>query len=54
MSEHLRHLSERESLSLDRDKEVEERTFKDIVQVLGRSQSDPPDGSELQHLSGQI
>ena len=63
--EHLRHLSERESLSLDRDKGVEERarTFTDIVQdfrfskgthVDLRSQSDPPEGSEPRHLSGRI
>ena len=58
--EHLRHLSERESLSLDRDKGVEERprTFTDIVQdfkfskgthVDLRSQSDRPEGSEPRH-----
>ena len=62
---HLRHLSERESLSLDREKGVEEkgRTCTDIVQdfkfskgthVDLRSQSDPPEGSEPRHLSGRI
>ena len=63
--EHVRHLSVRESLSLDRDKGAEERarTFTDIVQdfkfskgthVDIRSQSDPPEGSEPRHLSGII
>ena len=62
--EHLRHLSERESLSLDRDKGVQERarTFTDIVQEFKfskgthvdlRSQTDPPDGSEPRNLSGK-
>ena len=57
---HLRHLSEHESVSLDRDKGVEERarTFTDIVQdfkfskgtpVDLRSPSDPPEGSEPRH-----
>ena len=46
--EHLRHLSERESLSIDRDRgdRVKARTFTDI--------HDPPDGSEPPHLSGKI
>ena len=63
--EHLRHLSERESLSIDRDKGDKEiaRTFTDIVQdfrfskgahVDLRSQHDPPDGIEPRHLSGKI
>ena len=63
--EHLRHLSERESLSIDRDKDDKEkaRTFTDIVQdfrfskgahVDLRSQHDPPDGTEPRHLSGKI
>ena len=63
--EHLRHLSERESLSLDQEKGVEEkaRTFTDIVQdfkfskgthVDLRSQSDPPEGSEPRHLIGRF
>ena len=63
--EHLRHLSERESLSIDRDKGDNDkaRTFTDIVQdfrfsksthVDLRSQHDLPDGSEPRHLSGKI
>ena len=63
--EHLRHLSERESLSIDRDKVDREkaRTFTDIVQDFRlskgthddlRSQHDPPDGSEPRHFSGKI
>ena len=63
--EHLRHLSERESLSIDGDKGDKDkaRTFTDIVQdfrfskganVDLRSQHDPPDGTEPRHLSGQI
>ena len=63
--EHLRHLSERESLSIDRDKGDREkaRTFTDIVQdfrfskgtdVDLRSQRDPPGGSEPRHLSGKM
>ena len=61
----LRHLSERESLSIDRDKGDREkaRTFTDIVQdfrcskgthVDLRSQHDPPDGSEPRHLSANV
>ena len=63
--EHLRHLSERESLSIDRDKGDKDkaRTFTDIVQdfrlskgihVDLRSQHHPPGGSEPRHLSGKI
>ena len=63
--EYLPHLSERESLSYDRDKGVEERarTLTDIVQdfkfskgthIDRRSQSDLPEGSEPRHLSGRI
>ena len=62
--EHFRHLSERERLSIDRDKGDKEkaRTFTDIVQdfrfskgthVDLRSQQDPLDGSEPRHLSGK-
>ena len=62
--EHLRHLSERERLSIDRDKGDKEkaRTFTNIVQdfrfskgthVDLRSQQDPLDGSEPRHLSGK-
>ena len=58
-------LSERESLSIDRDKGDKEkaRTFTDIVQdfrfskgahVDLRSQHDPPDGIEPRHLGGKI
>ena len=63
--DHLRHLNERESLSIDRDKGDREkaRTFADIVQDFGfskgahvdlRSQYDPPVGSEPRHISGKI
>ena len=63
--DHLRHLNERESLSIDRDKGDREkaRTFTDIVQDFGfskgthvnlRSQYDPPGGSEPRHFSGKI
>ena len=63
--EHLRHLSERESLSIDRDTGDKDkaRTFTDIVQdfrfskgahVDLRSQHDPPDGTEPRHFSGKI
>ena len=63
--EHLRHLSERESLSIDRDEgDIDKaRTFTDIVQdfrfskgthVDLRSQHDPPDGSEPRYFSGKI
>ena len=63
--ENLRYLSERESLSIDRDKGDKDkaRTFTDIVQDFRfskgthadlRSQHDPPDGSEPRHLSGKI
>ena len=63
--EHLRHLSERESLWIDRDKGDKDktRTFTDIVQdfrfskgahVDFRSQHDPPGGTEPRHLSGKI
>ena len=63
--EHLRYLSERESLSIDRDKGDKDkaRTFTGIVQdfrsskgthVDLRSQHDPPGGSEPRHLSGKI
>ena len=63
--EHLRLLSERESLSIDRDKGDmgKARTFTDIVQdfqfskgthVDLRGQPDPPDGSEPRHLSEKI
>ena len=63
--EHLRHLSERGSLSIDRDKGGKDRarTFTNIVQdfrfskgahVDLRSQCDPPDGTEPRHLSGKI
>ena len=62
--EHLRHLSDRESLSIDRDTDDKEkaRTFTDIVQdfrfskgahVDLRSQHDPPDGTAPRHLSGK-
>ena len=60
--EHLRHLSERESLSIDRDKGDKDkaRTFTDTVQdfrfskgthVDLRSQHDPPDGSAAERFS---
>ena len=63
--EHFRHLSERESLSIDGDEGERDkaRTFTDIVQDFRfskgthidlRSQHDPPDGSEPRHLSGKI
>ena len=63
--EHLGHLSEREILSIDRDKGDKDkaRTSTDIVQdfrfskgahVDLRSQHDAPDGSEPRHLSGKI
>ena len=63
--EHLRHLSERESLALDPDKKATEkaRTFTDIVNDFKfssgthadlRSQPDSPDGSEPRHHHGKI
>ena len=60
--EHLPHLSERESLSIDRTKgdKDEARTFTGIFRfskgthVDLRSQHDPPGGSEPRHLSGKI
>ena len=63
--EHLRHLSERESLSNDGDRGDREKagTFTDVVQDFRfskgthadlRSQHDPPAGSEPRHLSGKI
>ena len=64
-AEHLRHLSERESLSIDGDKGDREkaRTLTDIFQDFRfskgthldlRSQHDFPDGSEPRHFSGKI
>ena len=62
--EHLRHLSERESLSIDRDRgdKKKARTFTDIqdfrfskgAHVDLRCQQDPLDGTEPRHLSGKI